>query len=80
MTGAELHDQLMKQRVQEMENEKKRPSREVCVCVCVYSHAYMSTHSNAPHSTGYNVHIHYVGAAFLLCSEAEWDQVSNDDI
>ena len=71
----------MKQRVQEMENEKKRPSREVCVCVaCVCSHAYMSTHSNAQHSTGYNVHIHYVGAAFLLRSEAEWDQVSSDDI
>ena len=39
MTGAELYDQLVKQRMQEMEYEKKRPSKEVrvcgvCMCVC----------------------------------------------
>ena len=57
--------------------EEKAKQRSVCMCcMCVLTaHMHTWAHSNAQH-----VHIHYVGAAFLLCSEAECDQVSNDDI
>ena len=83
--GAELHDRLLKQRAQEMESERKRPSKEVCACVSVYTQVCIATVcvcvyvcvACGTYISALSVSIH-LGATVLLRFEAEWDRVWND--
>ena len=65
--------------MQELESEKKRPSREVCVCVCVRVRVCVCIRACVRvcvcvmwHAESSHFHI---GTAFLLCFETKWHQV-----